>query len=47
MLYEVSPNDLQSTFVAGGLLLLAATIACLPPAIRAMRVDPLEGLRAE
>ena len=47
VLYEVSPNDLQSTFVAGGLLLLAATIACLPPAVRAMRVDPLEGLRAE
>jgi predicted permease len=47
VLYEVSPSDVQSTLVAGGLLLLAATIACLPPAVRAMRVDPLEGLRAE
>jgi putative ABC transport system permease protein len=47
VLYEVSPSDMQSTLVAGGLLLLAATIACLPPAIRAMRVDPVEGLRTE
>jgi hypothetical protein len=47
VLYEVSPSDMQSTLAAAGLLLLAATIACLPPAIRAMRVDPVEGLRTE
>jgi hypothetical protein len=47
VLYEVSPGGLQSTLAAGGLLLAAASMACLPPAIRAMRVDPLEGLRTE
>ena len=30
-----------------GLLLLAAVAACVPPAVRAMHVDPVEGLRAE
>jgi putative ABC transport system permease protein len=47
VLYEVSPTDPGSTAMAGGLLLLAALIACLPPAVRAMRVDPAVGLRAE
>jgi ABC-type lipoprotein release transport system permease subunit len=32
---------------ASTLLLVAAIIACVPPALRAMRVDPVEGLRAE
>ena len=30
-----------------GLLAAAAIVACVPPAIRAMRVDPVEGLRTE
>ena len=47
VLYEVSPSDVVSTIGASGLLLLAALIACVPPALRAMRVDPVEGLRAE
>ncbi len=47
VLYEVSPTDAGSTAVAGGLSLLAALAACVPPALRAMHVDPVEGLRAE
>jgi hypothetical protein len=34
--------------IAAGALLLAASLgACLPAALRAMRVDPVEGPRAE
>ena len=47
VLYEISPTDPGSTAIAGGLLLLAASIACIPPALRAMHVDPAAGLRAE
>jgi predicted permease len=47
VLYEVAPNDARSAAIAGALLLAAALVACIPPAIRAMRVDPVEGLRAE
>jgi putative ABC transport system permease protein len=47
VLYEIRPTDPGSTAIAGGLLLLAAAIACVPPALRAMRVDPAAGLRAE
>jgi putative ABC transport system permease protein len=47
VLFEVTPSDVSSTAVASGLLLAAALLACVPPAIRAMRVDPVEGLRAE
>jgi putative ABC transport system permease protein len=47
VLFEVTPSDVSSTAIASGLLLAAALVACVPPAIRAMRVDPVEGLRAE
>ena len=47
VLFEVSPSDAGSTVAATGLLIVAALVACAPPAIRAMRVDPVEGLRAE
>jgi ABC-type antimicrobial peptide transport system permease subunit len=47
VLFGVTPNDLTSTLTASGLLLVAALVASLPPAWRAMRVDPAEGLRAE
>jgi ABC-type lipoprotein release transport system permease subunit len=36
-----------STATAAALLFLAAVVASLPAALRAMRVDPVEGLRAE
>jgi putative ABC transport system permease protein len=47
VLYEVSPSDAGSIAAAGAILLIAAVVACIPPALRAMRVDPVEGLRAE
>lgn len=47
VLYEVSPADSGSTAAAGALLLVAAAVACVPPALRAMRVNPVEGLRVE
>jgi hypothetical protein len=47
VLYEVTPTDVRSTAIAALVLLAAALAACVPPALRAMRVDPVEGLRAE
>jgi predicted permease len=47
VLYEVSPHDLGSAALASLVLLAAALFACLAPARRAMRLDPVVGLRAE
>jgi len=47
VLFAVSAGDLASMGAAGALLLVASLAACLPAARRAMRVDPVEGLRAE
>jgi len=45
VLFEVRPTDGAALGVAAGLLLAASLFACVPPAVRAMRVDPVEGLR--
>lgn len=47
VVYGVSPTDAASALTATAVLLAAATVACVPPVLRAMRVDPSEGLRAE
>jgi putative ABC transport system permease protein len=47
VLFGVTASDATALITAGLFLLLAALIACVPPALRAMRVDPVEGLRAE
>jgi ABC-type antimicrobial peptide transport system permease subunit len=47
VLFEVTPGDLGSTAAAAALLAIAAAVACVPPALRAMRVDPVKGLRME
>jgi ABC-type antimicrobial peptide transport system permease subunit len=45
MLYEVSPAD-PFTLIAVAIVLMAtAALACVIPARRAMRVDPVEALR--
>jgi ABC-type antimicrobial peptide transport system permease subunit len=47
VVFGVTPNDMTSIAVAAALLFVAAIVASVPPALRAMRVDLLEGLRAE
>jgi len=47
VLFDLSPHDPGSLAAAGALLLVIALVACVPPAMRALRVDPVEGLRAE
>ena len=47
VLFEVAPTDVPTTTTAAIVLIAASLAACVPPAIRAMRVDPTEGLRLE
>jgi putative ABC transport system permease protein len=47
VLFGVTASDFTATIVASAVLLFATLAACLPAAARAMRVDPVEGLRAE
>jgi hypothetical protein len=47
VLYGVSARDPVATGAACAVLLAAALVATLPPALRAMRVKPVDGLRAE
>jgi putative ABC transport system permease protein len=46
-LVHVSPYDPLTLMVASSVLILAATLGCLVPARRAMRVDPVVALRHE
>jgi hypothetical protein len=47
VLFEMSPRDPASLAAACVLLVAVAIVASVPPALRALRVDPVEGLRAE
>ena len=47
VLFGVTPGDAASTATAALLLFVAALVASLAPAWRAMRVDPVQGLRAD
>jgi putative ABC transport system permease protein len=47
VVFGVTTTDVAAIATASLLLLIAAIVACVPAAVRAMRVDPVEGLRAE
>jgi putative ABC transport system permease protein len=47
VLYGVSARDPVATTAACAVLVAAALLATVPPALRAMRVNPVDGLRAE
>jgi len=47
LLYEVSPYDPSTLLVVVGVLLIVALTACIIPARRAARVDPMVALRCE
>ena len=45
VLYGVSARDVVATAAACAVLIVAALVATMPPALRAMRVNPVEGLQ--
>jgi ABC-type antimicrobial peptide transport system permease subunit len=45
MLYGVSPTDPLTLAAVAGILLATTLLACVLPARRAMRVDPVRALR--
>jgi len=47
MLYEISATDPKTFVLASLILLFTAAIACLGPALRATKVDPMVALRCE
>jgi len=47
LLYEVKPLDLAVYAAVVASLLTVAAVACVVPAWRASRVDPMQALRAE
>jgi ABC-type antimicrobial peptide transport system permease subunit len=47
LLYQVSPRDPMAFTVSAAVLLIVSVAACLIPARRATRVNPIDALRFE
>ncbi|MEO6222177.1 MAG: FtsX-like permease family protein, partial [Vicinamibacterales bacterium] len=47
LLFGISPSDPATMTMVGGVILITATVACLIPALRATRVNPLDVLRGD
>ncbi|MBI4749283.1 MAG: ABC transporter permease [Acidobacteria bacterium] len=47
LLFEVSPTDVGTYVLLSGGLIVCTALACLVPALRATRIDPLRALRCE
>ena len=47
MLYGVKPTDWSALAAPALALIAAATLAAVPPVIRAVRIDPVTVLRSE
>ncbi|HEY7473862.1 MAG TPA: FtsX-like permease family protein, partial [Vicinamibacterales bacterium] len=47
LLFEITPTDPRSLIAPLAALAIAAALAALPPAIRAVRIDPAQALRNE
>lgn len=45
LLFGVSPTDAMTFVLVAALILVTATVACLVPALRATRIDPMVALR--
>ena len=47
LLFGISPGDPATIIMVSGVILVTATVACLIPALRATRVNPLDVLRGD
>ena len=47
LLFNVTPTDPPTLAIVAGLIVVVAVVACLVPALRATRVDPLVALRQD
>jgi ABC-type antimicrobial peptide transport system permease subunit len=47
MLFGVGPHDPMTIIAATALLLATTLIACIVPALRAVRVDPSQAFRSD
>jgi ABC-type lipoprotein release transport system permease subunit len=47
VLFEIGPRDATAFTAAAAVLAVVALIACLVPALRATRIDPVAALRVD